>query len=415
MQRRRENRRNLLVFVAFAGLLIGGATLSLAQTQPPSPLSGGGAAKQEEKGAQPGAAQQPPENQKKENTGAGKEEGKKTEEGTGAGKQGNNAGGGKQATAWLLLLYIPLIVAFPFVLEAVDMHRAYRASVDLRKDLLPLLDHKISAEQLKALLPDLGQGPTGIPGLTRGALAFTLLLIIGIAVFHLLVFSDSTANSLVDKILTLLTGAIASITGFYFGGKTATDAATAASGAQQQSAPVKAAGSITGVTPNKAKVGDPVTIAGSGFGAKQGSVLFDQVAAGTPASWSDTSVSVKVPMGLKAGPVSITVNPIDGSAIAGANTLFTADAPATRGTITKVSPNQAAAKTPVTIEGTGFGPQKGSVLFDQIAAGTITAWSDTSISVEVPAGLKAGIPTSVTVNPTSGSAIVGASNLFTAG
>src|SRR5208337_4326738 len=70
-----------------------------------------------------------------------------------------------------------------------------------------------------------------------------------------------------------------------------------------QSAP-----SVTSLTPMGGPVGASVTIAGSGFGASQGSstMTFNGVAA-TPTGWSNTSITVPVPTAATTGYVVVTV------------------------------------------------------------------------------------------------------------
>ena len=70
-----------------------------------------------------------------------------------------------------------------------------------------------------------------------------------------------------------------------------------------QSAPL-----IAGISPNGGGVGSTVCIAGSNFGATQGSstVSFNGTTA-TPTGWSDTSITVPVPAGATTGWVVVTV------------------------------------------------------------------------------------------------------------
>jgi len=65
---------------------------------------------------------------------------------------------------------------------------------------------------------------------------------------------------------------------------------------------------ISNLSPGIGPVGTSVTIAGSNFGATQGSstVTFNGVA-GTPANWSNTSITCPVPAGATTGPVVVTV------------------------------------------------------------------------------------------------------------
>jgi hypothetical protein len=71
---------------------------------------------------------------------------------------------------------------------------------------------------------------------------------------------------------------------------------------------VPAAPSLTCLTPSNGPVGTPVVIAGTNFGATQGTstVTFNGVAA-TPTSWSATSITVPVPTGATTGAVVVTV------------------------------------------------------------------------------------------------------------
>src|SRR5262245_42523027 len=55
--------------------------------------------------------------------------------------------------------------------------------------------------------------------------------------------------------------------------------------------PGGSAPAISGISPASGPVGSIVTIAGTGFGSTAGSVTFNGVDAGSPASWSSTSIS----------------------------------------------------------------------------------------------------------------------------
>jgi len=69
--------------------------------------------------------------------------------------------------------------------------------------------------------------------------------------------------------------------------------------------------SITGLTPNSGPVGTPVTIAGTNFGATQGTstVTFNGTAA-TPTTWSASSIVAPVPTGATTGNVVVTVGSV---------------------------------------------------------------------------------------------------------
>lgn len=67
---------------------------------------------------------------------------------------------------------------------------------------------------------------------------------------------------------------------------------------------------IQQIFPSDGTVGESVSIRGKDFGGSQGGskVLFGSTDAGAATSWSDASVSIKVPSGARSGGVKITVN-----------------------------------------------------------------------------------------------------------
>lgn len=70
--------------------------------------------------------------------------------------------------------------------------------------------------------------PRPVPGLTRALLALTLVTLVGIVLVVLLVGNSNNAGDLLKAVVTALTSALTVVLGFYFGAKTASDAATAA-------------------------------------------------------------------------------------------------------------------------------------------------------------------------------------------
>jgi IPT/TIG domain/Beta xylosidase C-terminal Concanavalin A-like domain len=147
---------------------------------------------------------------------------------------------------------------------------------------------------------------------------------------------------------------------------------------------VLATPSITSLNPTSGPVGTMVTITGTNFGATQGtSTVTFNATAGTPTSWSATSITVPVPTGATTGSVIVTV-----AGVASNGVSFTVLATPT---ITNLNPTSGAAGTSVTITGTNFGAMQGTstVTFNG-TAGTPSAWSATSITVPVPAGATTG-------------------------
>ena len=102
--------------------------------------------------------------------------------------------------------------------------------------------------------------------------------------------------------------------------------------------------SITSLTPASGGVGTPVTIAGTNFGATQGTstVTFNGVAA-TVSSWGAASIVAVVPAGAATGNVVVTLGGVSSNAVS-----FTVAAPPS---ITSLTPASGAVGAPVTIAG----------------------------------------------------------------
>src|SRR5215471_13076812 len=138
--------------------------------------------------------------------------------------------------------------------------------------------------------------------------------------------------------------------------------------------------SISSLTPNTGAVGSSVVIAGSNFGASQGtsSVTFN----GTPAtstSWSASSITATVPAGATSGSVIVTVS---GHASNGVTFTVTPS-------ISSLTPNTGAVGSSVVIAGSNFGTSQGTVTFNGTPA-TVSTWSASSITATVPAGATTG-------------------------
>jgi hypothetical protein len=226
-------------------------------------------------------------------------------------------------TPGLLGFYVVLLGVFLLLLHLVDSFQAYRLSRSGCKDLLDKLPGEISPDQALRLKHELfDTKPTGIAGTTRSILAYSLLLVLGISVFHLLAATgDEEALKYADKILTVLAGALSSVIGFYFGSKATKEGAESRK-EQQTVKPTRPRGKITSVDPPKAAPGTEVTVQGTGFGDKQGGVRFGQVAADEIKEWDDAHVRVKVPAKCEKGKTNVTVKPAHAREIVGANTLF---------------------------------------------------------------------------------------------
>lgn len=149
--------------------------------------------------------------------------------------------------------------------------------------------------------------------------------------------------------------------------------------------PVSVAPVVTSINPSSASIGSTIAVSGSNFGASQGSSTV--TLGGVPAqvsSWSASgqTIEVTVPAGAQSGPVQVVTN----GGPSNTNVLFTL-AP----TVTNLSPSLGPVGTTVTISGSGFGATQGmgSVAFNGVSA-TPSSWTDTQITVAVPAGATTG-------------------------
>jgi hypothetical protein len=139
---------------------------------------------------------------------------------------------------------------------------------------------------------------------------------------------------------------------------------------------------IFSLSPTSGTPGGLVTISGSGFGATQGQgVNFNGISASI-ISWSDTSITVTVPIGAMTGNVTVTVSTI----LTSNGVSFTVPL-----IITGLSTNAGPVGAAVRIIGTGFGATQGSsaVSFNGTPA-MAASWSTSSITVTVPSGATTG-------------------------
>src|SRR5438132_3699198 len=130
---------------------------------------------------------------------------------------------------------------------------------------------------------------------------------------------------------------------------------------------------IASLSPSAGPVGTSVTIAGTSFGAIQGTstVTFNGTMV-VPVSWSTTSVTILVPPGASTGNVIATI-----AGVASNGMAFTV---LPTPNVTGLNPTSGRAGTSVTISGTNFGTTQGisTVMFNGLVA-TPTSWRPTSI------------------------------------
>ncbi len=169
---------------------------------------------------------------------------------------------------------------------------------------------------------------------------------------------------------------------------------------------------IDSATPANPAPGDSVTLTGENFGATQGDSYLTLAQGGTSwgapydgakltiTSWSDTSITFQLPpdsgdFPLSPGSATVTVS-VAGQTSA-AQTLTIAGTVAATPSITAVTPQSAPAGSTITLTGTDFGATQGDNSYLTLAEGgtswgapydgaklTITSWSDTSITFQLP-------------------------------
>jgi RHS repeat-associated protein len=142
---------------------------------------------------------------------------------------------------------------------------------------------------------------------------------------------------------------------------------------------------ITNLTPSAASPGGTITISGSGFTANQSTgffVAFNGVSTSSP-SWSDTSITAKVPSSATSGPVTVVEAGVSSNGV-----QFTVLEPLA---VSGISPTSGPTGTAVTISGAGFGPTQSNSTVDFYGtAATVTNWTDTQITATVPSGAPTG-------------------------
>jgi YD repeat-containing protein len=155
---------------------------------------------------------------------------------------------------------------------------------------------------------------------------------------------------------------------------------------------------VSALSPTTGSVGTIVTITGSGFGSTQAaSTVTFNGGLGVPTSWSDTTITVPVPLTGSAGPVIVTVN---GAPSTGSTFGITP-------VINSVSPVSGVTNAAVTVTGSGFGTSNGSGIGCQSRItfnGTLahpSNWTTNTLVVPVPNLATTGPVVVTVVDPSS--------------
>jgi phage tail sheath protein FI len=141
-------------------------------------------------------------------------------------------------------------------------------------------------------------------------------------------------------------------------------------------------------------VGSQLTVTGVNFGTTTGTITFNGTA-GTPTTWSNTSIVLNVPAGATTGNVVVTA----GGNASNDVTFVVGSVPV----ITALSEPAGPVGSTLTISGVNFGTSQGSstVTFNGTSAGAAGVWGNNSIQVTVPVGATTG-NVAVTVSGAAG-------------
>jgi hypothetical protein len=131
------------------------------------------------------------------------------------------------------VVWIVVIVALLWgALLLIDLLFAYW---ERRRQLFPILTdlvkeaskNGLTSAELTKILSAISKGPTGVRGLGRISIAATVATVIAVVLVLLIIYGDSSDQDLVKIILGGLVAAFTTIIGFYFGAKSAGEAAEA--------------------------------------------------------------------------------------------------------------------------------------------------------------------------------------------
>ena len=150
---------------------------------------------------------------------------------------------------------------------------------------------------------------------------------------------------------------------------------------------------IESINPAAVYIDSILTINGKNFGDSQAGNFVELNSVKPDAAnytlWTATQIKLKIPSGVTSGKLYVTAgsqksNGFDYSIISSTDT--------TTPVITNISPNQAPVGQSVQITGKHFGSAKGSsyVLFNNVSVTNYSNWTDTALTVSVPAGATTG-------------------------
>jgi acid phosphatase family membrane protein YuiD len=131
------------------------------------------------------------------------------------------------ALGWIvgLALFLALLWFVPIVYDnrQANRWRARRQAelIDKMVDAAARERNGLSVEEVRQLVSAMDRPPRGASGLTSSLLALLIVVLVGVALFASLLSQGSDSGDLRKTIITSLLAVLASISGFYFGARTA--------------------------------------------------------------------------------------------------------------------------------------------------------------------------------------------------
>ncbi|HEV7186697.1 MAG TPA: hypothetical protein VGN28_02255 [Blastococcus sp.] len=124
-----------------------------------------------------------------------------------------------------LALFLALLWFIPIVLDnrQANRWREHRQAelIDKMVDAAARERNGLSVEEVRQLVSAMDRPPRGASGLTSSLLALLIVFLVGIALFASLLSRAGDSGDLRKTIITSLLAVLASISGFYFGARTA--------------------------------------------------------------------------------------------------------------------------------------------------------------------------------------------------
>jgi uncharacterized protein (TIGR02145 family) len=147
---------------------------------------------------------------------------------------------------------------------------------------------------------------------------------------------------------------------------------------------------ITSITPTTSSAGQQISILGSGFGdsVATSSVSFSNSTITKFNSWTDTQISLTIPLGTVSGKVSVSTNGQKSNEV-DYKILHQ---------ISTISPKTAKIGDDITITGSNFGSSQGTsfLLLGSLKITTVINWTDNEIKFKIPSNANSGL-VSVTI------------------